>query len=235
VTPNQIHISASSRGIVDHFFCFSCDEYVWDCDHLIDKRLHAPRVPVLEPSSLQSFAYDGTVRVLEIEFRVTTPYAYDELPMPPPPTVIQYRDVPRYVFTKLLSSKTARQQERYWESHIRTRFRCQTVRTVCRLPRIFRFCEARNVRRHSFGEYLHRRSSEERQALPLLLAAMKLVLLRTLAPKQVAGLGGLMECQSCGTVGATVANMRHRNCLWLSLESGPRVKVPGSHVRRTDL
>jgi hypothetical protein len=120
VTPNQIHISAGSRGIVDHFFCFTCDEYVWDCDHLIDERLHAPKVPALEPSPLQSFAYDGRVRVLEIEFRVTAPYAYDELPLPPPPHLIQYFDVPRYVFSKLLSSKTARQQERYWENHIRT-------------------------------------------------------------------------------------------------------------------
>jgi hypothetical protein len=102
---NQIHISVSSRGIVDHFFCFTCDEYVWDCDHLIDERLHAARVPAIEPSPLQSFAYDGRARVLEIEFRVTTPYAYDELPLPPPPHVIQYLDVPRYVFTKLMFFK----------------------------------------------------------------------------------------------------------------------------------
>jgi hypothetical protein len=34
---NQMQLSASSRGIVDHFFCFDCDEYVWDCDHLIDE------------------------------------------------------------------------------------------------------------------------------------------------------------------------------------------------------
>jgi hypothetical protein len=217
VTPKQIHISASSRGIVDHFFCFTCDEYVWDCDHLIDERLNQLRVPALEPSSLQSYAYDGRARVLEIELRVTTPYAYDELPLPPPPNVIQYSEVPRYVFTKLLASKTARQQERYWESHIRTRFRCQTVRTVCRLPRIYRFSEARNVRRHGFDDYLLGLSVEERQALPLILAGMKLVLLRTLAPRRVAGLGGLLECQSCGVVGATVPNMRHRNCLWLSL------------------
>jgi hypothetical protein len=31
------------------------------------------------------------------------------------------------------------------------------------------------------------------------------------------GLGGLMECQSCGAVGAAVAGMRHRNCLWVCL------------------
>jgi hypothetical protein len=114
---------------------------------------------------------------LEIEFRVTT-HACDELPLPPPPKVIQYFEVPRYVYMKLLSSKTARQQERYWESHIRTRFRCQTVRTVCRLPRIYRFVEARNVRRHGFDDYLLGLSAEERQTLPVVVAAMKVVLLR---------------------------------------------------------
>jgi hypothetical protein len=220
VTPKQIHISATSRGIVDYFFCFSCDQYVWDCDHLIDERLAAPIVSALEPSPLQSFAYDGRVRILEIEFRVTTPYANDELPLPPPPKVIQYFDVPRYVNTKLLASNTARQQERYWESYIRARFRCQTVRTVCRLPRIYRFDEARNVRRHSFDGYLLGLSAEEQQALPVVLAAMRMVLLRALAaPKRVAGLGGLLECQSCGAVGTTVTTMGHRNCLWLFLAS----------------
>jgi hypothetical protein len=210
MAPNQIHISAGSRGIVDHFFCFTCDQYVWDCDHLIDERLVALRVPALELSPLQCFAYDGKARVLEIEFRVRIPHAYDELPLPPPPHVIQYFDVPRYAVTKLVSSKTARQQERYWESHIRTRFRYQTVRTVCRLPRIYRFDEARNVRRHGFDDYLLGPSSEERLALPLVLAAIKVVLLRTVGPRRVAGLGGLMECQSCGTVGTTAADMRHR-------------------------
>ncbi len=34
----------SSRGIVDHFFCFECDEYVWDCEHLIEERIAAGRV-----------------------------------------------------------------------------------------------------------------------------------------------------------------------------------------------
>jgi len=52
----QIHISPASRGIADHFFCFICDEYVWDCDHLIEERLSAPRIPALEGSQLQSFA-----------------------------------------------------------------------------------------------------------------------------------------------------------------------------------
>ena len=35
MAPDQIQISASSRGIVDYFFCFVCDEYVlglWSAD-----------------------------------------------------------------------------------------------------------------------------------------------------------------------------------------------------------
>jgi hypothetical protein len=82
MAPNQIHISAGSRGIVDYFFCFTCDEYVWDCDHLIDERLDATRARTLEPSPLQSFAYDGSVEVLEVEFRNTTPYVYDAVDEP---------------------------------------------------------------------------------------------------------------------------------------------------------
>jgi hypothetical protein len=125
----QIQLSASSRGIIDHFFCFACDQYVWDCDHLIDERLSAPRVTAPMPTSqLQSFAYDGESRVLEIEFRVTAPFIHGEAPLPAPPHVVQYFSVPRYVFTKLLACKTARRQERYWEANIRTRYRCETVR-----------------------------------------------------------------------------------------------------------
>jgi hypothetical protein len=89
VTPNQIHISAIEPGYCRSLCCFTCDDYVWDCDHLIAERLVAPRVPALEPSPLQSLAYDGQARVLEVEFRVRSPYAYDELPLPPPPNVIQ--------------------------------------------------------------------------------------------------------------------------------------------------
>jgi hypothetical protein len=33
---SQIRLSATSRGIIDRFFCFTCNEYVWDCDHRID-------------------------------------------------------------------------------------------------------------------------------------------------------------------------------------------------------
>jgi hypothetical protein len=110
----QIQISASSRGIVDYFFCFVCDEYKWDCDHLIEDRLAAPRIAALGGSKLQSFAYDGRQRVLEIEFRVGPPYTPgNEVPLPPPPRVIQYFNVPRYVFTTVTRCKTARPQERY--------------------------------------------------------------------------------------------------------------------------
>ena len=62
-------------------------------------------------------------------------------------------------------------QERYWEDHIRTGYTCQTVRTVCRLPRVWRFSEARNIQRHSFEEYLSRMSVEEKQAMQIVVAA----------------------------------------------------------------
>jgi hypothetical protein len=62
LTPNsrQIQLSASSRGITDHFFCFICDEYLWNCSHLLDNRLaEAEHVEALQPSPLLSFAYNG--------------------------------------------------------------------------------------------------------------------------------------------------------------------------------
>jgi hypothetical protein len=217
VSPNakQIHLSPSSRGIVDHFFCFTCDQYVWDCDHLIEERLNASRVPGLTPSRLQSFAYEGRSRKLEIEFRVTAPFIHGEAPLLPPPKVIQYFGVPRYVFTKLLRCKTARRQERYWGDSIRHRYKCQTVQTVCRLPRVYRLIEARNVRRVEFDAY--RLSADEQQLLQIIVATMRVLLLRTLAPKRVAGLGGLMECESCRSVGARFTDIRHRNCLWFQI------------------
>ena len=67
---NQIHISPSSRGIADHFFCFTCDEYVWDCDHLIEERLPTPRFPALDGNKLQSFAYAGRSRATESAVRL---------------------------------------------------------------------------------------------------------------------------------------------------------------------
>jgi len=194
-----------------------CDEYVWDCDHLIDERRSAARVPAIEGSQLQAIAYDGKQRVLEIEFRVNAPFAYNDVPLPPPPRVIRYFDVPRYVVTKLLACKTGRRQERYWEDHIRMRFRCQTLRTVCRLPRIWRFSEARNIRRFSFEDYLLRLSSEDQQALQLVVAALRIMLLQVLSPNRVAGLGGLMACRCCGSVGTMPNGIRHRNCLWALL------------------
>ena len=220
---NQIQLSASSRGITDHFFCFTCDEYVWDCDHLIEKRLSVPRIPALEGSQLQSFAYEGKLRVLEIEFRVTAPFAHNEIPLPPPPRVIQCFDVPRYVFTKLTRCKTARRQEQLWLDNIRRRYRCQTVRTVCRLPRIFRMVEARNVGHFEFVNYVRTLEIREQETFRLVVAAMKVLLLKTLSPKRVAGLGGFVECPSCGSVGATSTSIRHRNCLWANLVSSPAV------------
>jgi len=177
------------------------------------KRLNAPRITALEPSRLQSFAYDGKLRVLEIELRVTAPFVHSEIPLPPPPKVIRYFSVPRYVFTKLTRSKTARMQERYWEDNIRTLYRCQTVRTVCRWPRVWRFREARNIRRYSFEDYLRRMSVEEQQAMQIVVATMKVLFLRTLAPKHMAGLGSLSECQCSGSVATTFATIKHRICL----------------------
>jgi hypothetical protein len=75
---------------------------------------------------------------------------------------------------------------------------------VCRLPRIYKWSEARNVRRFTFEEYLSSLPADEQQTITVVIALMKVLLLRTLAPKRVAGLGGLLECQSCRTVGATV-------------------------------
>ena len=53
MSPNssQIQISASSRGIADHFFCSVCDEYVWDCDHLMEERIAAGRVSLTNTHS----------------------------------------------------------------------------------------------------------------------------------------------------------------------------------------
>jgi hypothetical protein len=157
--------------------------------------------------------------VLEIEFRVGPPYTPgDEIPLPPPPRVIQYFNTPRYVFTTVTRCKTARTQERYWENTVRRRFRCQTVRTVCRLPRIGRFSEAR-LTRYTFEDYLFRLSAEEQQSLTMAISGMKALLIRTFAPKRVAGLGGLMECPSCGRIASLPKNIRHRNCLWATLSS----------------
>src|SRR2546425_1741054 len=52
-TTSAIHISPSSRGIVDHFFCFVCDEYVWDCDHLMEEWIAAGRVSLLTALAIQ--------------------------------------------------------------------------------------------------------------------------------------------------------------------------------------
>jgi hypothetical protein len=176
-------------------------------------------VAALEGSKLQCFVYDAQHRVLEIEFRVGPPYTPgNEVPQAPPPKVIHYFNVPRYVFTTLTRSRTARRQERYWYDVIQRRYKCQTVRTVCRLPRIRRFSEAR-LNRSTFEAHLARLSPEEQQSFTVAIAVIKALLLRKLAPKRVAGLGGLMECQSCGAVGSAPKHIRHRNCLWSTLSS----------------
>lgn len=138
---------------------------MWDCDLLVEEPLIATRIKPLEGSQLHSFAYDGKSRILEIEFRVTTPFVHSEIALPPPPKVIRYFNVPRYVLTKLTRSKTARMQERYWEDDIRTLYNCQTAKTVCRLPRVRRFHEARNIRRYSIEDYFSRLSVEDQPAI----------------------------------------------------------------------
>jgi len=118
VAPEQIQLSVSSRGIVDHFFCFACDEYVWDCDHLIDERPPTSRFPALDGSRLRSFAYGGRSRVLEIEFQVTALFELNAISLPATACVIQYFDVQRYIGTWLTRCATAGRQERYWEETI---------------------------------------------------------------------------------------------------------------------
>jgi hypothetical protein len=60
---------------------------------------------------------------------------------------------------------------------------------------------------------------EERQTLRLVITAMKQLLLKTLSPRRAAGLGGLMQCPRCSDVGASLRDVRHKNCLWLQLRS----------------
>jgi len=52
-------------------------------------------------------------------------------------------------------------------------------RTLCRLRRIRRFAEARNIRRYTFVECVSRMGQEEQQTFRLILAAMKLMLERS--------------------------------------------------------
>jgi hypothetical protein len=157
-------------------------------------------------------------------------HSYRVSPLPPPPRVIHCFDVPRYMFTNLTRCQTARRQEQIWVDDIRRRYSCQTVRTVCRLPRIFRMTEARDIRRFEFDSYVKTLGIDEQQTLRLATVAMKVLLLRVISPKRVAALGGLMECQSCGVVGATLNTIRHRNCLWAGLAS---TQIPANGPNRT--
>src|SRR5262249_47516790 len=103
---------------------------------------------------------------------------------------------PRYLFTNLTRLKTARGQEQFLLDNIQERYKCQTVRTVCRLPRIFRMIDARNVKRFEFDSYVETLGIEEQETLRLAAAAMKVLLLTAISPKRIAALGGLIECQS---------------------------------------
>jgi hypothetical protein len=120
------------------------------------------------------------------------------------------------VFMTIARFRTARRQERYWQDVIERRYEHQTVRTVCRLPRIRRFAEAR-LNRFSFDDYVQRLSPDQVQTLPLTVATIKVLLFRTLAPRRVTGLAGLLQCQCCGRIGALPKDIRHSNGLWSRL------------------
>ena len=68
--------------------------------------------------------------------------------------------------------------------------------------------EARNVKRFEFQSYVRALEIREQETFRLVVAAVKVLLLKTLSPKRVAGLGGFIECQSCGSVGATSPSIR---------------------------
>jgi hypothetical protein len=73
-------------------------------------------------------------------------------------------------FNRLVQYATACAQERYLESYIKRTYKFQTARTVCRLPRIYKMREARNVRQFTFEQYLLTQAAEDQQALRLTLA-----------------------------------------------------------------
>jgi hypothetical protein len=58
-------------------------------------------------------------------------------------------------------------EERFWDDQIRTRYRCQTVATVCRIPRVFRLREARNLRHFELHEYETKLADGERELFPI--------------------------------------------------------------------
>jgi len=83
--------------------------------------------------------------------------------------------------------------------------------------------EARNVSRFDFDSYVRALEIREQETFRLVVAAMKVLLLKTLSPKRAAGLGGFVECQGCGSVGETSTSVRHRSCLWANLVSSREV------------
>jgi hypothetical protein len=120
------------------------------------ERLLPPRVAALEGSSLQSFAYDCALRLLEIEFRARSPFAFDEIPLPPPPHVIRYFNVPRYIVTRLTRHRTGRGQDQYWASRHPNSLSESKGTNGVPSARIWRFREAKNIRRFHFEEYMTR-------------------------------------------------------------------------------
>lgn len=184
------------RSIVDYFYCYICDAHVYDCEHLLDDRVgDAERIDAMQPSQLLSCAYTGRQRILEACWKPSVPFIHNEPPMAAPP----------------------RAEELYLQDTVERRYARQTVRTVCRLPRVYRMRDAKNVRHFSFDQSLHLRSQEEQAGLRLTVTAMKVLVLKVPEPKPVAGLGGLMECQGCGAIGSAPHPMSHANCLWASL------------------
>jgi len=74
--------------------------------------------------------------VLEIEFRVTSPYTPGAIPLPPPQRVIQYFTVPRFVFTAIDAGQRSKpikfvdfvdevgMVERFWSTRQTHRLKC---------------------------------------------------------------------------------------------------------------
>jgi len=84
---------------------------------------------------------------------------------------------------------------------------------VCRLPRILKFSEARNIQQFEFDEYEATLAEQERQAFLLAAAAMKILLLKMLKPKRVEGLGYWNVGVAEATCAATRSNSTRRSAL----------------------
>jgi len=85
------------------------------------------------------------------------------------------------------------------------------------LERTRHITAAKNARLNTFADYLSCLPVDKQQAPQLALIDIKAILLRFLSPRRISGLGGFVECQSCGSVAGTVGQIRHRTCLWHQL------------------